>query len=109
MRLLKRDQREVTFRPRQTLQEEDATTYEGWGDPQVIKGNIQPAGGRVMVEQYGDRLGYMLTMYVEGKPTIPANSGAWVFAAVDAEQPDYKVVAVRPWRHTVVELEKVMP
>lgn len=110
MRLIKRDQRSVIFRARETVKEADGTTYEGWSLEEVtVSGNVQPAGGKVMAEQYGERLGYMLTLYVEGRPDITESSGAWVYVAPEATEPDYKVVAVRPWRHTVIELEKVKP
>jgi|HigsolmetaGSP11D_1036233.scaffolds.fasta_scaffold15220_3 hypothetical protein len=110
MRLIKRDQRLVTFRERKTLKEPDGTTYEGW-DPNgiAVKANVQPASGRVMAEQYGERLGYILVAYMEGHPDIKESSGAWVYVPSDAEKPDYRVVAVRKWRHTVVEMEKMTP
>lgn len=63
-----------------------------------------------MAEQYGERLAYMLVMYVEGQcPEIPERSGAWVYVPDYAEKPDYRVVAIQRWRHTVIQLEKVMP
>lgn len=108
MRLRQRDKRPVVFKPRITVKELDGTTYEEWGVPVTVYGNIQPAGGRVMAEMYGERAAYMLTMYVEGRPNIEEGAGAWVFVPVDNLKPDYRVVAVRHWvAHTVVELEKV--
>lgn len=108
MRLLKRDQCTVAFRNRVPMRDDDGTTYEGWCSNHItVCGNIQPAGGKVMAEQYGERLGYVLVMYTNDKQPIVEGSGAWVYASIDAEEPDYKVVAVRRWRHTVIELEKV--
>lgn len=105
MRLRRRDQRAVVIKQRITVKEPDGTTYEDWGEPVTIYGNVQPAGGRVMAEMYGERLGYMLTLYVEGRPNIPESAGVCVYTV---DMPDYKVVAVRPWgAHTVVDLEKV--
>lgn len=105
MRLRQRDKRAVMIRQRITITEPDATTYEDWGDPVTVYGNVQPAGGRVMAEMYGECMGYMLTMYVEGKPSISEGAGACIYSN---DIPDYKVVAVRPWgAHTVVDLEKV--
>lgn len=111
MRLLKRDQRPVIFRERVEGKEPDGTTYAAYSDEALgVKVNVQPAGGKVMAEQYGERLAYMLVMYVEGCPGIKESAGAWIYVAADEPEPDYKVVAVRPWRrHTVIELEKVMP
>lgn len=105
MRLRERDKRSVVFKNRIPLKEPDGTTYEDW-DPKgvTLRGNVQPAGGRLMAEMYGERLAYMLTMYVEPTVFIPEAS----FACIYKSEPDYKVVAVRPWGgHTVVDLEKV--
>ena len=108
MRLRQRDKRPVVFRPRISGKDPDATPIETWGDPVTILGNVQPAGGRVVAEMYGERAAYMLTMYVEGKPAVTESAGAWVDIPADSLEPDYRVVAVRPWgAHTVVDLEKV--
>lgn len=108
MRLRQRDMRSVTFRARVPLKDEDGTSYQGWGpDAIIVRGNVQPAGGRVMAEQYGERLGYMLTMYAESSDGVQESAGAWVYVPADAEEPDYQVVAIRPWDHNVIDLEKV--
>lgn len=108
MRLRQRDQKAILFKQRTPLKENDGTTYEGWGEAITVYGNLQPAGGKVMSEMYGERLGYMLIMYVEDKPNILESSGAWVYVSEDSPEPDYKVVAVRSWgSHSVIDLEKV--
>lgn len=60
-----------------------------------------------MSQQYGERLSYMLTMLIEGPQTVSESAGAWVYVDPYAEEPDYKVVSVQPWDHTVIQLEKV--
>lgn len=128
MRLRQRDKRLIVIRARATVQEPDGTTSEGddwasadltwdgtqstWEDTGIpwegwkFYGNVQPAGGRVMAEMYGDRLRYMATAYVEGAPPIKERSGAWIGIPADAPEPNYKVVAVRPWSgHTVIDME----
>jgi hypothetical protein len=106
MRLRERDKRPVLFRLRETIKEPDATTSESWGEPFTIRGNVQPAGGRVMAEMYGERLAYMRVMYVEQTPPAPLESaGACLYTA---EEPDYKVIAVRPWgSHHIIDLEAI--
>lgn len=106
MRLRERDKRNVEFRPRVPLQEEDGTTYEGWGDPFTIRGNVLPAGGRVLAEMYGERLAYIRVMYVEQEPPVPLESAGGCLYTLD--NPDYKVVAVRPWGgHYVIDMEAI--
>lgn len=108
MRLRERDKRPVTFRARVPLKDDDGTTYEGWSpDGVTVRGHVSPAGGRVLAEQYGERLSYMLTMLVEGPQPVLESSGAWVYVSPDADEPDYKVVSVQVWDHTVMLLEKV--
>ncbi|NWL87556.1 hypothetical protein DMN77_08055 [Paenibacillus sp. 79R4] len=118
MRLIKRDQKEVVFKERIPMKEPDGTPYEEWSqDSLKIKGNLQPAGGKVMAEQYGERLGYIMVMYCEFTPeslkileeynSQKKGFGACVYAPHDSE-PDYKIVAIRGWRHVVIELEKVI-
>lgn len=106
MRLRERDKRIVIFRPRVPLQEDDGTTSESWGDPIELRGNVQPAGGRVLAEMYGERLAYMRVMYVEQEPPVRLESGR---ACLDTQDdPDYKVVAVRPWSgHFVIDMEAI--
>lgn len=105
MRLRQRDLRAVVLRPRVTVTEPDGTTSQDWGDPVTIHGSVQPAGGRMMSEMYGERLAYMRVMYVES--TTAVTEGAGVCLDTDTD-PDYRVVAIRPWASVkVVDLEKV--
>jgi hypothetical protein len=63
-----------------------------------------------MADMYGERLSYMRTMYVEGNPDVTESAGVWVNIPADSDHPnpEYRVIAVRPWgAHTVVDLEKV--
>jgi hypothetical protein len=114
MRLLKRDQKSVAFKESSPQQEADGTTFIGYSETCVrLKGNVQPAGGKAMAEQYGDRLAYMLVMYIERSPTSESllksfNSESKSYGAcVYSCNVDYKVVAIRGWRHIVIELERV--
>lgn len=106
MRLRERDKRPVVFRERVPIKEPDGTTYEGW-EPigLILRGNVQPAGGRVMAEMYGERLAYMMTMYVEQAEGLES-FGVWLNVAADRPEPDYKVIAVRPWQgHKIIDME----
>lgn len=119
MRLRERDKRPVIFRERIPMKEPDGTSYEGWSPlGEIIRGNVQPAGGRAMAEMYGERLGYMLTFFIEHTTESlqllnKFNSknkglGAWVYIPDDRPETDYKVVAVRPWgAHIVIDLEAI--
>lgn len=108
MRLLQRDLKPYTVKRRIIFKEPDGTTYEE-ADPvgHTIRANVQPAGGRTLIEMYGERLVYMLTAYVDTKTDILEADGICIYVVPD-KAPDYKVVAIRRWNtHYVIDLEKV--
>lgn len=118
MKLRRRDRITVNFVERIPLKDDDGTTYEGWSNEHLkITGNVQPAGGKVMAEQYGERLNSMLIMYADRtvvtEKMLHAHNGeqkaygAYLYVPKTANKPDYKVVAIKGWQHIVIELEKV--
>lgn len=107
MRLRQRDLKPYTVKTRVVEKEPDGTTSEGWNPSgSLIHANIRPAGGKVMADMYGERLAYMLSAYAEPDTVIQESDGVCVFVAAD-NLPDYKVVAVRRWSHTVIDLEAI--
>lgn len=107
MRLRQRDLKEYTVKRRTTIKESDGTTYEDWSDGHTIRANIQPAGGKLMAEMYGEKLAYMLTAFVEPGTDLKETDGVCVYVSSD-EKPDYKVVASPPWSsHSVISLEAI--
>lgn len=115
MRLIKRDQKQIVFRERVVGQDPDGTTYDDWAEESIlIYGNLQPLSGKLASEMYGERLNYMLAMYLEVNPNTQAllqrfNSSEKGYGAhiYNSEKPDYKVVAIKQWRHIVIELEVI--
>ena len=108
MRLKQSDLKPYMIYRRIIVTEPDGTTYEE-EDPNghTIRANVQPAGGKLMVELYGERLAYILTAYVEIGTDIQESDRACIYVATD-RTPDYKVVAIRRWNtHYVVDFEKV--
>jgi hypothetical protein len=87
-------------------EDDDGTSYEDYADTSTeIKASLQPAGGKLMAEMYGQRLAYMKTMRYEGDAGIKEGDGICVDVP-DTEKPDYKVVAVHPWDVKVYDLER---
>lgn len=105
MRLRQRDIKTYTVKKYGTFKEPDGTKYTGYEQiGREIKAKIQPAGGKMLSEIYGLRLAYMLTMYCENGTELSENDGVCVYS----NEPDYKIVAIRPWgTHIVADLEKV--
>ena len=107
MRLRQRDLRACHIKNWKKLSEPDGTTYDGWDDGGTVQANVQPAGGRMLVEMYGANLKYMLVAYAVMIDGLSENDGLCVYVT-DDKDPDYKVVAIRRWNtHYVVDLEKV--
>lgn len=108
MRLRQRDLKKYQYKTYGKFKEPDGTTYTGYDSVgREIKAKIQPAGGKMLSEIYGLRLAYMLTMYCENGAILKENDGICVYVGKDKD-PDYKVIAIRPWNtHIVADLEKV--
>ncbi|MBE1554802.1 uncharacterized protein (UPF0248 family) [Filibacter limicola] len=108
MRLRQRDLKTYSVYRKVVVKEPDGTTYEDV-DPvgHTVQANVQPAGGKALIEIYGERLAYMLTAYIELGNDIQETDGVCIYVAPDAI-PDYRVVAIRRWNtHWVIDLEKV--
>lgn len=104
MRLRQRDLKPYVVKNRTTITEPDGTTYEDWADDKIIRANITPAGGKLMVEIYGERLAYMLSAIFP----IGADIKETDAICYKSENPNYRVIALRPWNgHVVGDLERM--
>ena len=107
MRLRQRDLKTVFIKRRISMQDPDGTSYEDYEETSMpIQASVQPAGGKLMAEMYGERLAYMKTMRYEGQEAISEGDGVCINVE-PADPPDYKVVAIQPWDIAVYTLEKV--
>ena len=104
MRLRKRDLKPYKYYRCETVKEADGTTYTDWVEQGILEANIQPAGGKLMAEMYGERLAYMLVGYAPANESINESDAVCVFTN---DKPDYRIVAVRGWSHIVFDLEKI--
>jgi hypothetical protein len=107
-RLRQRDLKPYTVKNRIPAKDADGTTYEDWDRRgYTIKANIKPAGGKLAVETYGEKLAYMLTALIEEGTVLNDGDAVCVYVA-SSEKPDYKVVASPKWSsHSVVMLEAI--
>lgn len=104
MRLRQRDLKEYVVKKRVSVKEPDGTVYEDWGNERTIKADIQPAGGKLMAEMYGERLAYMKVAYIELNTDLKETDGVFF-----DDNSIYKVVAVQVWNtHKVAHLERVI-
>lgn len=108
MRQNRRWLKDVYLKKYLTIKDNEGTITTDYDNTSTkLEANIQPAGGKVMAEMYGERLKYMLTMYYDGSIELKEKDGVCVYVSHESK-PDYKIVAIRPWNnHKVIDLEKV--
>lgn len=114
---------DLYLRKRITQKDKEGVTSEGWDEPVAFKGEQWPASGSIQVQQYGNRLNYILNMKLDGKYTIlPGKHGAsydfgdgLIFQEQDGicvyadkkSDPDYRIISIKPYRQLKMELEKI--
>lgn len=86
--------------------DDEGCIFEGYSDsPITVQAYIYPADGRVQVEQYGERLSYMLNMMVNLPTEIDERDGVCVFG----NSVDYRVISKQQYtEHAQIVLEKVV-
>ena len=115
-----------TFYHRKRIVEKDSEggTRERYGAASPIQGESWPASGKTQALQYGQKLSYIRNVrlsdsyhiksddkgrnvYVfENGAEIQELDGMCVFVPEDME-PDYKIVAIKPYQHLLLEVEKL--
>ena len=88
-----------------------------------IKANISPASGKLQAEIYGVRLNYILNMLYDGPYKVIVKDNITLYVVNDIElcegygicvysskenNPDYKIISIKPYSHLVIELEKIL-
>lgn len=101
----------------------EGSSYVEYGPASSFQAEEWPAGGKLQAEMYGQRLPNIRNLRiqgsykeipgngtvgyaVEGGPAITANDGICLNVGADME-PDYRVIAVYPYRFLTLEVEKI--
>ena len=114
-----------TYHHRAAIPKKDneGSSYIEYGPAVSFQAEEWPAGGKVQAEMYGQRLTNIRTLRIQGDyqeipgdgktsyaikdgPVITANDGICLYVTGDAG-PDYKVVAIYPYRFLTLEVEKL--
>ena len=82
----------------------EGASYVEYGAPFDVLADIYPAGGKIKVEMYGERLNYMMTMLC-----YPCDLSEGDIVSVD--QQDYRIVCIKKYNekfytHWECDLEK---
>lgn len=109
MRLTAKNLKTVYLRKYTVSKDKYGYTVKSWSDAEPVKMTIEPAGGAVNAQIYGESLNYMLVGKYQGQAIKAAqseNMGACVYVGKDSE-PDYTITAVQEYStHKNVTLKK---
>lgn len=104
----------------------EGNSYLEYGFPSTFDAEVWPAGGKLQTELYGQRIGSIKNVRIDGHyETLQVSEGGRVyevyqFADMDVREgdgiclhvsgdrePDYKIIAIRPYRFLTLEVEKL--
>ena len=122
---LRRSRLETFFHRKRIIKKDnEGSTYEEYGAATSFTGESWPASGKVQAQQYGQKLGYIRNVKIDGGYTIEPDEkgrlhyilengadlmeldGICLFTGEDKD-PDYKIVAVKPYRFLTLEVERI--
>lgn len=124
MRLKRSRLRQYHHKKRIQEKDNEGSSYTAYGEAQSFTGEAWPASGKIQAEQYGERLGYIQNIRIDGKYSVKADEknvvhyvlengvdmvegdGICLFVGKDAD-PDYKIISIRPYRFLKLEVEKL--
>lgn len=105
-RLRARGLRTLYLRRATKIEDDEGVIVDGYSEPIPFQARVNPAGGKLTVEMYGQRANNMLTIY-NNNPSIVINKGDYICVNVGSTaKPDYKVIGYRPWEVGVFDLEE---
>ena len=101
-------------RKRMVKKDREGSTYEEYSAASSFSGESWPASGKVQAQQYGQRLGYIRNVKIDGGYAIKPDEngrlhyildGICLFVSENTE-PDYRIVAIKPYRFLTLEVER---
>lgn len=110
MRLKESDLITVYLKESMNTQDEEGYSISGWGDPQPIRMNVQPAGGTVNAQLYGKDIKYIKTCKYQGNLISEGHGEGFgiCLKVPSSSDPDYKITAIQEFStHKSVTLERI--
>lgn len=121
---MRRNRVEIYYHKKRIIKKDsEGSTSEEYGTASSISGESWPASGKVQAQQYGQRLNYIRNMRINGRYRIQTDErgnphyvledstdiqeldGICLHAGKDQE-PDYKIISIKPYRFLTLEVEK---
>lgn len=124
MRLKRSRLKQYHHKKRISKKDSEGGTYNAYGSASAFQAEVWPASGKVQAEIYGERLKYIQNVRIKGPYTaqtdekglvhyilksgadITESDGICLFVGSEKE-PDYRIVAVRPYRFLKLEVERI--
>lgn len=123
MRLKRNRLKQYHHRKAISKKDNEGNSYIEYGEAKPIIAEVWPAGGKLQAELYGQRLSYIRNCRLDGTyqtqtsekgkvsydfDSFSIREGDGICLNVPGEtDPDYKIIAIRPYRHLYMELEKM--
>lgn len=124
MRLKRNRLRTYYHKPAAPKKDGEGGSYTEYGSPAPFEAEHWTAGGKLQAEMYGVRLPNIRSLRMQGKymelreedgrlmyaldggPAFAVGDGVCLYNSSDQE-PDYKVVAIYPYRFLTLEVERI--
>ena len=123
MRLKRNRLKQYHHRPAEAKKDNEGNSYIEYGPERPITAEIWPAGGKLQAEMYGQKLTYIRNCKLDGEYKTQTDEKGRVSYLFDTQliregdgicldvpgesNPDYKIIAIRPYRNLYMELEKL--
>lgn len=114
--------RTILLRNRNITKDAEGVPVITYEEPVQMIGETWPAGSKLQIATYGDRINSIHNVRIEGKYSVIAQNnvqkyvfdaftlregdGVHLFADKDAA-PDYKIVCIKPYNSLYMEVEKL--
>lgn len=109
MRLTAKNLKTVYLKKYTAIKDKYGYITKGWSAAEPVRMTIEPAGGAVNAQIYGESLNYMLVGKYQGqeiKADQSENFGVCVYVGKDSD-PDYEIAAVQEYStHKNITLKK---
>jgi hypothetical protein len=123
MRLIRNRLKQYHHRTAVQAKDNEGNSYMEYGEAKPVTAEIWPAGGKLQAEMYGQHLSYIRNCrideeykvqtdakgkisYLLGTKAIREGDGICVYVPGESN-PDYKIIAISPYRYLYMELEKL--
>ena len=123
MRLKRNRLKQYHHRKAISKKDNEGNSYIEYEETKPFMAEVWPAGGKLQAELYGQRLSYIRNCRVDGNyKTQTSEKGRVSYAFDNLElregdgicinvpgdsDPDYKIIAIRPYHNLYMEMEKV--